>query len=537
MTASSSLPKGKHSWLVVILTTFLSVILLFAGLGHHALWDDEAMDALNAKAIIEAGDTVDMVGSNLVAYREGLLLVNGRQQGMPPLPGYLAAASIQLFGDSPAAVRGPFAACGVITVLMIMVFAMSCGLSWLELIVVGMAILGNISFFLYFRNCHYYGPAIMLTTACLISYARGLRTSTSQVLMGIFSALLLLSNYTWLVAVYVCMGVDVLLWRREILRMGSIPTLRILTPPFIAGLLILWRWNPLGTKLGGYLHGSSLSQRLNLFVWNWRDMNDCAFVSYGILLIAVYFAVFRGSSTLRRFLTALTVYVVVITVLSTQLLEGATLSDIRYMAGALPICIGITSVVLILVIRMKQFLGWVLAVVVYTTTLLNGGQPRSLAAEYIGELLSPTEDPYQPTAQWIRENISPGSSIWVLPEYMNYPLMFHAPNAVYAWQLNPEQKKEAQFRNLPPIHFKGVTLPDYIIVFGPTVTQIRGLLEQWSQQGIQYEPIYTINTFWKDLYRPELFWRTFKPITGYDPETQAIYIFKHLISTPTSQKP
>jgi hypothetical protein len=226
--------------------------------------------------------------------------------------------------------------------------------------------------------------------------------------MGIFSALLLLSNYTWLVAVYVCMGVDVLLWRREILRMGSIPTLRILMPPFIAGLLILWRWNPLGTKLGGYLHGSSLSQRLNLFVWNWRDMNDCAFVSYGILLIAVYFAVFRGSSTLRRFLTALTVYVVVITVLSTQLLEGATLSDIRYMAGALPICIGITSVVLILVIRMKQSLGWVLAVVVYTTTLLNGGQPRSLAAEYIGELLSPTEDPYQPTAQWIRENISPG---------------------------------------------------------------------------------------------------------------------------------
>jgi hypothetical protein len=28
------------------------------------------------------------------------------------------------------------------------------------------------------------------------------------------------------------------------------------------------------------------------------------------------------------------------------------------------------------------------------------------------------------------------------------------------------------------------------------------------------------------MYRPELFWRTFVPVTQYDPRTEAIYIFQ-----------
>jgi len=109
---------------------------------------------------------------------------------------------------------------------------------------------------------------------------------------------------------------------------------------------------------------------------------------------------------------------------------------------------------------------------------------------------------------------------------MTYPLMFHAPQAVYAWQLRPEQKDEEQFKNLPDIHFQGLVPPDYIVVFGPSVVQIRKLMGQWSMQGMDYQEVTRLLTFWKDLYRPELFWRTFKPIENFDPNTEAIYIFK-----------
>ncbi len=526
MTGNRIVTPAAARFSVIIATAILGAVLLFAGLGSHALWDDEAMDALNAKAILESGDTVSSVGHNLVAYREGLLLVNGRQQGMPPLPGYLAAASMRFLGTSSLSVRAAFATCGVVTILMMIVIASSYGLSWLELLIVSAAILGNVSFLLYFRNCHYYGPGIMLTTACLFLYSRGLGSVVSQALMGLCSALLLLGNYTWMVALYACLGIDILFFKRGLLRMGWIPALRVLTPPFLAGLLILWRWNPLGTKLGGYLDGSSVAQRAKLFLWNWRDMDACAYISYGILIIAIYFAFIRGHLLLKRMLVALAAYALIVTILSTQLLDSASVADIRYMAGALPLCVAITATSLIVAIRKSRLLGILLTILACGTTLLNGGPLRSLPMEYISEVFSPAEDPYKPSSNWIRDHIPYGSSVWVLPEYMAYPLMYHAPNALYAWQLSPEQKKEEQYKNLPPIHFKGMVSPDYIVVFGPAILQIRSMLEQWKAMGVTYEEIYRINTFWKDLYRPELFWRTFKPIKGFDAETQGIYIYK-----------
>jgi hypothetical protein len=152
--------------------------------------------------------------------------------------------------------------------------------------------------------------------------------------------------------------------------------------------------------------------------------------------------------------------------------------------------------------------------------------PRITQISFLHELFSSSPDPYRPTSRWIRDYVSPGSSIWVLPDYMTYPLMFHAPQAVYAWQLRPEQKDEEQFKNLPDIHFQGLVPPDYIVVFGPSVVQIRKLMGQWSMQGMDYQEVTRLLTFWKDLYRPELFWRTFKPIENFDPNTEAIYIFK-----------
>jgi hypothetical protein len=104
--------------------------------------------------------------------------------------------------------------------------------------------------------------------------------------------------------------------------------------------------------------------------------------------------------------------------------------------------------------------------------------------------------------------------------------MFHAPQAVYAWQLRLQQKDEEQFKNLPDIHFQGLVPPDFIVAFGPSVVQIRLLASQWSLQGINYQEVTRLLIFWKDLYRPELFWRTFKTIENFDSNTEAIYIFK-----------
>lgn len=126
-------------------------------------------------------------------------------------------------------------------------------------------------------------------------------------------------------------------------------------------------------------------------------------------------------------------------------------------------------------------------------------------------------------AQWVNKNIPAESTVLVFPEYMMYPLMFHAPQAVYAWQL--ENGFEPQFANLDDIHFRGRRAPDYLIVFGPDSSDVRFHLQTLFQGRISYQEVTRINTFWKDLYRPEIFWRTFSSIRISEP-SQGIVIFR-----------
>ena len=51
-------------------------------------------------------------------------------------------------------------------------------------------------------------------------------------------------------------------------------------------------------------------------------------------------------------------------------------------------------------------------------------------------------------------------------------------------------------------------------------------IKKWNRPGVQYEQVALIDYYWLDAYRPELFWRKFKPITKYDRGREAIYIFK-----------
>jgi len=538
----SELPGNRwNSLLLYGVTVAILGFLLFFRLGHYALWDDEAIDAFSGTSIIQSGDTRAMVGQNILGYRSGLLLNKLRVEGEPPFSAYASACSMFLFGKTAIGARLPMAMFGFATVLLLLWWTWKLRLSFLTTLVFCIALLGSTSLFLFSRQCHYYGPSIFFFTAITYLCLNWNGSKAMLVLMGICSALLMSANYSYLVILYGCLFLDYMIWQRRVRNFNTLDLVLIFLPQLAMGLILMFWWNPFHTHMGERLAHDTVTERLQLFVWHFRDLNRCEFYSPLLILAALFYAFFKNNLLLRRLLFWLLAFFVGMTVLSTQSVKETSVSDIRYFAPIIPLFIAIEVVVLLAVSRKKTWLAITLAIVIFGTNILNGGgftgEYRSTISSFIGELINPPPEPYSPAANWISNNVPKGSSVWVLPDYMNYPLMFHAPNAVYAWQLNPEQRNEKQFRDLPLIHFKGVTLPDYIIVFGPTVTQIRGLLEQWTQQGIQYEQIYTINTFWKDLYRPELFWRTFKPITGYDPETQAIYIFKHLISTPTSQKP
>ena len=502
-------------------------VLLFAQLGHYALWDDEAVTALDAKGILRTGDTsILMDHGNIVAYRNGAIVQNFCDRVDPPFPNYLTAASFLLLGVNALAGRLPFALVGLGTTALILYGGRRQNLSVLLILILGLC--GNVTLILFNRQCRYYALCAFLTTAVLYIYWHWKPTTRTLLILAGLSVVLFASNYLNYLALYLCLAVDWALWRRK----EWAPTWRralCFLGPQIVNIPVAYLWNPLRTQHGESLLGNSPWDRCVLFFWYWRDLNQCEFFAISLLLLALGIGLGQRRAWLVRGCLAITVYIAVIALLSPQPVHSTSVADVRYLVPIIPMAIVLETGAVWAVLRGAPFLAILAAALVFGTNLFNGGPllpggTQSTICEFIVELIQPPQDPYTLTSDWINDHVPEGGSIWVQPDYATYPLMFRAPRALYAWQLTWPPRPD--FTALPKIHFMGQEAPDYLIAFGPNLAVMEQALKSWNRPDVSYMHEATIAIFWKDLYRPELFWRTFKPVTGYDPNSQAIYIFK-----------
>lgn len=538
MNKSILIPYSIKNHIIPLTVVLIAAVMLFTRLGHYAIWDDEAMIALSAKGVLRTGDTSILIDHNINAFRNGLLARNLCDRSTPPLSAYIAAASISVFGENSWALRLPFALFGLATVALLMFWAEKEKASLQTQILIGLGLLCNVSLILYFRQCRYYAPTVFFTVAVAWCYLHWNGSRRSLLWMAGLSVLLFAANYFSYAALYACITVDYLLWGRKKNKLGLLDCFTLLAPQLVLCGALALRWNPLGTKFGEYVQTNSLSDRFILFFWNLRDSSQCEFCIAILIVAAALLAILKRDRWMARGTAALFVYIIFVTATSPQLLKQTSVADIRYLVPVIPLCI-VLEVLVIRLIASSSFRQAVipLALLAFGTNLLNGGPwlwygPRpatyiSAIGSYAAELLSPPQDPYSVTATWINRNVTPGESIYVLPDYMAYPLIFHAPKAVYAWQLEGNTH-EQQYAGLPDIHFKGRIAPDYIIVFGPTVqTIVQELKRAASERNLIYEQVAKIDFFWQDMFRPELFWRTFTPIKNYNHDLEVIYVFKH----------
>ena len=529
-TSNRALP-----WL--LWATFLAAAaLLFTGLGHYPLWDDEAMDGLSAQSILQTGDTTARVGHNLVAYRNGLLLAPPKGDtgslriGMPPLTAYGAAVSMRLFGQSAWAARLPSVLCGLACVGLMLWWLWQSRVALVPAAVFAIALLGNVSFFLYARQCRYYGVSMLLFTAIAYLYLHEKGRRGRLLALGGCAAALMAANPMFFVLLSGCLLGDYLIWQRKVRRFKAVEWAIYLAPQVIVGCILLAWWNPLQTQQGGALFQNTLRERALLLWWNLRDLNNSEMI-LGVLLVAAPWVAFAARNVwLKRALCAFVIYFVGLTLLSPQILHETTVADVRYLSAILPLCIAIEALTLCALFGYFSWPAWVAipsALLLFGTNSLHGGPffregLRSTLVAFVGEEMHPNADPYTVTIRWINEHVREGQSIWVLPEAMTYPLIFHAPKAVYAWQL--QQPVKERFATLPRIHFYGAEPPDYIILFGPLLGTVEKVLENFDVGYYEEEAILPV--FWRDLYRPEIIWRCFTPVTQFKPTVMGITILK-----------
>ena len=420
-----------------------AAVFLFARLGHYALWDDEAQTALPALGVWRTGDTTAVIGDNIVAYRNGCHLIGLSVRRSPPLRFYLAAPSLGLLGPTAFAARLPFALCGLASVVVFLL-----GLKWARAdlttwILMAEAILGNVSFFLFCRQCRYYAPAILATSALGLLYVFWDGRRRSMVAFALLSVVLMTANYLNYAALYAGLVVDYLIWGRKRRPLRARDWLWLVVPQVLIMTPIIRVWKPFGdpSPIREYLPKNWLTEKVTLFWWNWRDLNRCEFgVAILILLAPLFYARTRRDGLLRLPLAAL-IYVAVITITSLQPVWRSEIADVRYLAPMIPLCMAI-GVLCLREICPKPIPAALLGMIVFGTNLFHGGPSfkggvRSAVVSYIQELVRPPGDPYTAAAQWVNANVPPGCSVFVRPRHMAYPLMFHAPRAIYAWQFEP----------------------------------------------------------------------------------------------------
>jgi hypothetical protein len=258
-------------------------------------------------------------------------------------------------------------------------------------------------------------------------------------------------------------------------------------------------------------------------------MDRCEFFALPLLLLALGVGLGQRRAWMIRGCVALLVYVTAIALMSPQPIRHAMESEVRYLAPVIPLALALETGALCLLLRGRSWLLVLAAALAFGTNLFNGGPflswgMRSTILSYLGEMSLPQAEPYTPTARWINEHVPDNASVWVTPYYAAYPLMFAAPRALYAWQLSWPPRPD--LAGLPAIQFAGRQAPDFIVTFGPARGEVEEFMKTTKLPGFHYQQTATLDVFWKDRYRPELYWRSFESITNFDPDKEGISIYR-----------
>jgi hypothetical protein len=189
-------PAGKFLALALLFLT--AAVFLFVNLGEKYLWQDEAATAVLGSRLMKFGEPLAYDGVNLITMdystpeelgtldqrtadaessvqyhvARGDFKRNTAWIGQPWGSFAVVGASLTCFGQNTVAARAPFAAAGLLTVILLYWFVRrefkDPLLAWLS----AALLVTNVYWVVHTRQCRYYAVSSLLLLLTLIAYAR-----------------------------------------------------------------------------------------------------------------------------------------------------------------------------------------------------------------------------------------------------------------------------------------------------------------------------------------------------------------------------
>ncbi len=532
----------------------LAAVLAIAGLDHHRFWDDEANTAIYGRNLLESGKLTAWDGTNVLGYAYGGALGEdlGKELRVPPLPAYMAALGMSVFGQNTFGARLPFALAGVLSVGLSAVWLRRHLGRWFPWWLPALLLALSPAFLLYVRNCRYYAPGVLFTLLVWAVWAPGRsrrrgphgspldRRALLRYAGGAAAVVLLMSTH-YLNAATVLVTLPLFFIDRRYRQPRQYVLLGAIY--LAAGVYAIWIWtvsNPFAAEysmIRDWLFPTSYQpdwwphfyRHLGLLL---RDLGTHEFLPW--LLVVVFMLPWLLTDARRMrplalrgwILVGLVLVYVLLAALLTPLDMGkGRWGEMRYLVPLLAAGSAIGALALVILWHVARPLAPVAFVLLVMSNLLHLGfleilpqgseetLPRRIdladawwpptLCRYMDELYNDYETGNEAMIAMLQQ-LPAGTKVRTWPTYMTHPAMFYAPELHYCDQLTTSKEIRADLRGqLPDYVFVETARPDVVVVPAEYLSEAVRVLDERFDPGL-YELRRSLPPHWQYTSKPEI---------------------------------
>jgi len=543
-----------------ITTAYLSLVRL----DEPALWNDESHVALFARNFSQTGHWTAWDGRNLAgADRNGRYLDDRLRTVLPQLDFAIAAASFRLFGVSTWSARILFALAGIGAVALLHIWMKIEMPEGAALRLYAVAALGlSAQYLLYIRTCRYYSVAALLILVCLIGCSKFLQTKNWRwlAMLAVAAALLFYASALCCGAFLLALAVRHFVFDRRkcskrdwLLFCGCGAVFLLLILPYAFACILPYTASSKMDFAGQGAEVPWIESRLTLLWWNIRELNATNAMPWMVAAgLGVLFLEARDKRSKKERLTLAGwaslagVYVIGIALLSPQPIQLTQIADVRYISPILPLFAALAGSVLAAIHRKSAAFAGVVLAVLLTTTLLgawpDGWTFRWLLPAFVEEIHTPFPTACGEIARYLREHARKDDDVFILPEFFQNPVQFHAGDQILIRGLlnRNTHLSAAEIDRLDPTLFVDQVFPEWIISCGmqPELNSVvnffsRSHTRNGETTAFRYAIAAVLPVYWNETQRPELPWHTFGPNRDFNKNSEAVYVLKRTETNPS----